>query len=154
MKTIKKFFVITILSIFVISCSKPDDGAMGPTGTANVIYSDWATTTFTNVGEWKATIIAPKITEDIVNKGTVLVYMRGNSSNPVAVPLNYVNGSDYISIIYEIGQIYIYSMNDRSSYSFRYIIIPGGVSVSGKTTPSDFQKMSYSEVCKTLNIPE
>ena len=160
MKALKTILTITLLSIFATSCSKPDDGAVGPkgeTGTANVIYSDWATTPFTQPGtSWQAVIFEPKITQEIIDKGVILCYFKNPGNNNI-FQLNYNSGSEYILYSCDIGKIRLFSSSNYSNLPFRYIIIPGGVSASGKmanTNQPDFKKMSYSEVCQQLHIPE
>lgn len=157
MKTLKTILAITILSLFATSCSKPDDGAVGPkgeTGTANVIYSDWATTPFTQPGtSWQSVIFAPKISQEVLDKGVVLCYFKNPGNNNV-FQLNYNLGSEFIVFSCDIGKIRLFSSNNYSVLPFRYLIIPGSVSVSGKTTQPNYKKMSYSEVCKQLNISE
>ena len=37
---------------------------------------------------------------------------------------------------------------------YRYVIIPGGISSSGKSTSIDYRKMSYEEIVAHFNIPE
>lgn len=158
MKALKTILIITIISLFATSCSKPEDGAVGPqgeTGTANVIYSNWATTPFTNSGSfWGSNINAPKITQEIIDKGNVLVYVKLGTQ---VLPLSYAKGSSYALFGYSLSHIDIETNSDYSIFPFRYIIIPGGVSISGKmsnTKNVDFKKMSYSEVCQQLHIPE
>jgi hypothetical protein len=155
MKKIKTTITILAIAIFSISCSKPEDGAVGlqgETGTANVIYSDWATTPFTNSGSfWKSNINAPKITQEIIDKGNVLVYVKLGTQ---VLPLSYAKGSSYALFGYSLSHIDIETNSDYSIFPFRYIIIPGGVSVSAKTSQLNYKVMSYSEVCKQLNISE
>ncbi|SDD91726.1 hypothetical protein SAMN05216464_10334 [Mucilaginibacter pineti] len=129
-------------------------GPAGPAGTANVIYSDWikpdvyTKTTIFGTIHFSYTITAAKITQDILDKGTVIVYGKLNGYNPVIWPtdnvaalpivITYMSGTnsniDTWSGIASLGAIQIdltSSLNAYSSisnaHSFRYVIIPGGV---------------------------
>jgi hypothetical protein len=162
MKALKTILTITIISLFTTSCSKPEDGAVGPqgeTGTANVIYSNWTLTNFNQNGTlWITGITAPKITQDVIDKGLVLVYLKNTSVTPnQIIQLNFSQGSQFVTFNIEVGLVNIISNTNFSLLPLRYIIIPCGVSASGKmanTNQPDFKKMSYSEVCQQLHIPE
>ncbi|MCZ8197810.1 MAG: hypothetical protein O9267_09400 [Flavobacterium sp.] len=162
MKALKTILTITIISLFATSCSKPEDGAVGPqgeTGTANVIYNNWTLTNFNQNGTlWVTGITAPKITQDVIDKGLVLVYMKNTSVTPnQIIQLNFSQGSQFVTFNIEVGLVNVISNTNFSVFPFRYIIIPEGVSVSGKMAKSnkpDFKKMSYSEVCQQLHISE
>ena len=112
---------IICLSSLLVKCKKGDDGPIGPagakgdigaagtngdagakgatgaTGTANVIYSDWITpatytkTTVFGTTVFSYSIVASKITQDILDKGTVLVYGKLNGYNPVIWPADQVS---------------------------------------------------------------
>jgi len=155
------------------------NGATGPagaTGTANVIYSDWitpATYTKTTVfGTFNFTydIAASKITQAILDKGTVLVYGKMNGYNPVIWPtdqvsvlpvvINYLNGTtpeiDTWSARSMVGKIQIVMTNNNNVYgsisnahSFRYVIIPGGVHT---TATVNFK--NYAEVKQALHLTD
>lgn len=173
--------MLTVVSLFTIACSKPEDGAPGPAGTANVMYSNWQTastwtkTTSFGVINFSYDIPAPKITTDILNTGEVLVYAKLNGynsglglmDNPVKLTYNitYSDGTistDTWSFITSLGNIKINFVNNQNLYQsisilhqFRYIIIPGGTPVAtGKQAQPDLKKMSYAEVCQYCQIPE
>jgi hypothetical protein len=145
-------------------------------GTANVIYSDWYTpstyakdTIFGTV-HFDANIAASKITQAILDKGSVLVYGKLDGYNPVIWPteqvsslpiiITYMSGTnanlDTWSDNVTLGNIQIdlaSSLNAYGSISnahqFRYIIIPGGVHTLGSVNPHN-----YSEVQKALHITD
>ena len=153
-------------------------GATGATGTANVIYSAWFTTT-----AWtKSTIFsldnfdfnkaAAGITNDILDKGVVLVFGKlngyaadfGLSNNPVQLPYNVVYKSgtlntDSWSFITSSGNVKIrfisnlnlYPGGPATNYQFRYVIIPGGVS-GGRL--QSLKGMSYAEIKDLYNLPD
>jgi hypothetical protein len=144
-------------------------GPAGDTGTANVIYSNWATATFAGSGtSWTASISAPGITQGILDSGEVKTYFEfgtdvydGNYSN---IP----TGASIYQYL-TVGNIHLVA-TFNATYPWRYIIIPGGVEASmagraarnGKgarpdamsTDSLDLKTMNYSQICHALNIPE
>ena len=163
-------FVLAVISISAtqLSCSKGEIGPQGPQGeqgqrgekgdrgndgergpkgdkrdpgTANVIYSDWLSVTFTNSGGvYSGTINAPKLTADILNKGEIAVYERTMIGFPPTTAtyakLPYTNGTTWIRINMEVGKIIIRS-NNASISTYRYVLIPGGVQASAASTNLD-----------------
>ena len=113
-------------------------GPAGPAGTANVIYSNWtdtvtyflasATTTDTIVGS----LLAAKLTADIVNRGEIKVYANLNTAaDPVIVPLPLYGGyflgpGGFIDVVFSTGEITIISNRNIDGLPLRYILIPGG----------------------------
>jgi hypothetical protein len=189
----KRFFILFILPVLVaamFSACKGDDGEdgidgtngqngqNGATGTANVIYSDWMTL----AGSWRDTtllgskllvkhMIAPEVTDNVVNNGVVLCYFRnyyliGREYSPVyQLPYTgYDNGLAYtMSDFLRTGKIFISCFTEDNSATdspselavtnyFRYIVIPGGVAATKST--EDYESMSYEEICSRLGIPE
>ncbi|OWU88255.1 hypothetical protein DBB36_13300 [Flavobacterium sp. WLB] len=181
MKFSKTLLSIFLLAIFTISCSSDDgkdgidgtngvDGAPGATGTANVIYSAWITApaaaaeTIDGTSGLSTTINAPELSADIVSKGTVLVYMSFGSG-VYTLPYTSTAGGfvNTISAITSVQKIKLFrfkhvadgtTVNLPTSLSWRYILIPGGVSATAKEAKLDYSKMSYEEVCARLNIQQ
>jgi hypothetical protein len=145
-------------------------------GTANVTYSDWITPstykkdTIFGIFHFDANITASKITQTILDKGSVLVYGKLDGYNPAIWPtdqvsplpilITYMDGTspntDTWSDNVTLGNIQIdltSSLNAYGSISnahqFRYIIIPGGVHTLGAVNPKN-----YSEVQKALHITD
>jgi hypothetical protein len=179
MKSNSLLTVITLCSILLYSC-KGDPGPAGPqgpagpagptgangatgatgaTGTANVIYSNWINVNMTNTTAfWEGTITAPGVTQTIIDRGVVNVYLR--NENNLVFQLNYsAPGANYIHYFLTVGLITIRS-SFNASYPYRYVIIPGGVS-GGRFTSgalagyslSQVQALSYDELCALLSIP-
>ncbi len=150
-------------------------GPTGATGTANVIYSDWITpasytkTTVFGTIDFTYNITASKISQAILDNGTVFVYGRLNGYNPVIWPTNqvsalpiiitYLNGTtsniDTWSALSTLGNIQISLESNTNAYSsisnahsFRYIIIPGGVVTLGSINPKNYQ-----QVKQALHLP-
>jgi hypothetical protein len=152
-------FFTLFLSTTNVSCKKGDTGPKGDTGVANAMYSKWTNVTFGGAilqsGDTVAlgTITAPAVTKDILNKGTVHVYLNLNdadTTNPAVVPLPYldaINGA-FVNVQLAVGKIYLISNVDFSGY-YRYFILPGGVNV-GRTQTIDWN--NYEEVKKIFGL--
>ncbi len=146
-------------------------GATGPTGTANVIYSDWVTpatytkTTVFGTFHFTADIAASKITQAVLDQGTVIVYGKLDGYNPVIWPtaqvsplpivISYMSGTtpniDTWSALCTVGNVNIdltSSINAYGSISnahqFRYVIIPGGVHTLGSINPRNYNEMKQA----------
>jgi hypothetical protein len=129
-------------------------GATGATGTANVIYSAWVTpatyTKDTVFSTWHfyADIAASKITQTILDRGTVIVYgkLDGYTStiwpttqvSALPIVVTYQEGSttytDTWSSLITLGNVRIDFVDNMNLYNgisnahqFRYVIIPGAV---------------------------
>ena len=154
-----------------------EPGPQGEPGTANVIYSDW--TTFQNTA-WSEpflffgqnrrsyTISEDSLTNDIINMGTVMVFVRfgGTFDNiqplPIIQPITQSKNQvlDFYLQVGAIVNVY-YNLNDTddpgsigSGNQYRYVIIPGGTPLSLKKGAESFVDLSYNELCEALNIPE
>ena len=68
-----------------------------------------------------------------------------------------------IQITYSVGKIQLYSRSDLSyaitSGSYRYVIVPGKISVNGMIswpaqgyTPGELKSMTYQEIVKLLGL--
>lgn len=187
MKLVKKI-LFPLLLIIAISCQKEgpegpqgsqgakgDKGDKGDTGITNVIYSDWFTppaytaTMVFGTRNLDFTKAAPAITQDILDKGSIITYgkLTGYSSSiwpatqigKLPVTLTYIEGgtqTDTWSAYYTPGNLRINFVNNTNYYttlavthSFRYVIIPG--SIAGRKA-SGIDWNNYQEVCKHFNI--
>ncbi|QGK75928.1 hypothetical protein [Flavobacterium sp. SLB02] len=179
MKFSKTIFTILLVAISTISCSSDDGtdgvngtdgqaGEKGATGTANVIYSAWLTAptavaeTIDGTSGMSTSINAPQLSEDILAKGTVLVYVSFGSGT-YTLPYTSTAGGfvNTITAISTAKKIKLFrfrhdaggTVNLPTSLSWRYILIPGGVAAAtSKTAKPDYAKMSYQEVCAHFNI--
>gem|GEM_PF-661096 len=175
MRNLKLICVGVLIAYFHFSCSKGKDGAQGPPGTANVIYSSW----FSSGGAWDTTTAPPygayalfnkaaqQITQAVMDSGVVLAYMKGDPTTGLmneVFPLPYSVGVGYgFTDIWDFvlnapGNIRFLYKSDNpwtpaelGSISFRYIIIPGGTPGGRMLNP---RKMTYEEVCEAYGIPE
>jgi len=189
-------FVILTLCVLQFSCSKEGPagpqgnpgpqgpagangaaGPEGPAGSANVIYSpwfltgssDWDTVNFAaNYGAYATYDRADAgITQDIIDNGIILAYMKGDPSTGLAndvFPLPYTFGigigyTDHWDFVLNTpGNIrFLYKSTspwtptELGGISFRYIVVPGGV-VGGRMR--DPRNMTYDEVCEGYGIPK
>jgi len=140
------------------------NGAQGPkgdTGTANVIYSAWLDVNFQQSADsnWRATIAAPRLTEPILTRGVIKVYVNfGTLASPVIVPLPYFDGGFIINPFYSLLTIRIISNDNASTgnnsagvkvFQYRYVLIPGST-----TARSTVDLNNYQEVKKYYSIPD
>ena len=179
MKTLKTILTLFFIAIFASSCSSDDGvdgtngvdgqpGAPGATGTANVIYSAWINAptavaeTVDGTSGMSTTINAPQLSEDILSKGTILVYVSFGSGT-FSLPYTSTAGGfvNTITAVSTLKKIKLFrfrhdqaaTVNIPTSLSWRYILIPGGVTATtAKTAKQDYAKMSYEEVCMHFNI--
>ena len=131
---------------------KGDDGAQGPAGTANVIYSNWLAVDFkaTGFGNFIALVNAPKITQEVLDMGLVVMYMKVNGK-VVQLP-----STDLLVVNFSlsVGQFTLnsnYELDDPNYYKYRYVIIPGSESAR-MSQDTDFD--DYSAVCHEFGISE
>jgi hypothetical protein len=154
-------------------------GATGATGTANVIYSAWTTpATYTkdtvfSTFHFDANIPAAKITQDILDKGTVLVYgkLTGYTStiwpstqvSALPIIVTYEEGTttytDTWSSLVTLGNVKIDFVDNMNLYNgisnahqFRYVIIPGAILTATTNKHVNFQ--DYNQVKQTFNLPD
>lgn len=176
MRIFKTIFALLLVALFTISCSSDDgtdgtngvDGKQGVAGTANVIYSAWLTAptaaaeTVDGTSGMSTTLNAPELTDDILSKGTVLVYVSFGSGT-FSLPYTSTAGGfvNTITAVSTLKKIKLFrfrhdqggTVNLPTSLTWRYILIPGGVAAAtSKTVKQDYSKMSYEEVCAHFNI--
>lgn len=150
------------------------DGQDGETGTANVIYSSWFDT---EIGGAVAGTSAffdidfPEGSADIMNNGTVLVFGRRIQISPgvvnnivYALPITF-GAARQQSYFYQVRngdtiRISVHSLDgsavDDGDYigQYRYVVIPGGVPSSGKSSLIDYSKMTYGGIAELFDIQD
>jgi hypothetical protein len=176
MKTLKTISAILLISLFAVSCSSDDgkdgvdgvNGEKGATGTANVIYSAWLTAptavaeTIDGTSGMSTSIVAPELSDDILSKGTILVYVSFGTGT-FSIPYTSTAGGtvNTITAIASLKKIKLFRFTHSgagtvglpTSLSWRYILIPGGLAAAtGKKAPVDYSLMTYEEVCAHFNI--
>jgi hypothetical protein len=154
-------------------------GATGATGTANVIYSAWTTPasytkdTIFSTYHFDANIPAAKITQAILDNGTVLVYGKLDgytatiwpTSQVSALPIvvTYEEGTttytDTWSSLITLGNVKIDFVDNGNLYGgisnahqFRYVIIPGAVLTATINKHVNFN--DYSQVQQAFHLPD
>jgi hypothetical protein len=178
----KRQFTIAILLlslVFVQACKGPEGpqgpagtstpgadgapGAPGPAGSANVFHSSW-----TKAGSWGKILYnsidrfyidvpAPRITQDILDKGVVLVYAKVNDSNVRPLPLTIKSKftEEFIDFSLSVTSLRIWStpieanVEPSTTYEFRYVVIPGGQAVR-----MNYEKLTYEEAVALYNIKD
>lgn len=143
-------------------------GPQGPTGTANVIYSAWTragTWTKTNVfgvDRFYAEIQADRLSQEVLDRGVVLVYAKLETDNnqvrqlPITVYAQFTE--DIIDFSLNLGKVRVWSTPVRgpatpvtpsSNHLFRYVLIPGGQ--AGRI---DFEKLTYAEAKERFGLTD
>ena len=160
--------IVIITSLTFSSCVKDGpvgpqgpagaDGANGTNGNANVLGSttlsvtsaDWTA----NGNEWYETFILGTITQDIVDKGAVMVYEQYNSS---WTALPYTLGITGRSFDFYVGGGHIYSSNTNGTAStnpgnqtYRFVVI----SASNRMAHPTVNYKNYAEVKKAFNLKD
>ena len=157
----KAYFFWLVSNIFVLlvtSCGKEapqnvlsSTGQTGGTMPTATIYSDWYTPssyindTLSSLHQFYTNIPASGITQDILNKDTVIVYCKMDGYNPVLSPTNLVSQlpisvtyqenttlyTDRWSAVVSPGKIQINFVDNHDFYSglyyahkFRYRLMP------------------------------
>jgi len=124
---------------------KGEKGERGEPGTANVIYSNWSSATSGSAevydGTWgqTATISAPSLTAEMINKGSISIYITFGLET-LQLPYRSDAGGTFNTIGYTLapGKITIRRSTDGCNeescliglspiLQYRYVIIPGGV---------------------------
>ncbi len=175
--------LLLCVTLVMLGCAKGDRGPTGPKGdpgTANVIYSDWfSPPTWNAVTEfgiaWRTyTMGAPSLTQDVVDHGAVLVYMRFIGYDPAVVQLPVVLPDVGLSFsfrarvdsvraeYYSPASPTTYPMIAPSYNQVRYVLIPGGV-VDGAMVAEGgtreqaiarLKSLTYDEARRRFNLPE
>ncbi|HEY4196291.1 MAG TPA: hypothetical protein VGM63_12200, partial [Mucilaginibacter sp.] len=130
----------------------------------------YAQTTVFGTVHFDANIAASKVTQAILDNGTVLIYGKLDGYNPVIWPtdqvsvlpieITYMNGTtqniDSWTGNCTVGNIQIDLASSSNAYGgisnahqFRYVIIPGGVHTLGSINPKN-----YEQVKQALHLPD
>lgn len=127
-------------------------GDQGPEGTANVMYSDWLPLDWdANTSTFKEMYIdAPEITEEFLESGTILCFVRNSVDQVYSVPMSSRNFSWYFFTRNQrltLAARRIDGTTGAISTEFaevRYVLIPGGTPVK---LPAGFWK-DYESVAE------
>lgn len=202
----RKLRLLTLSSLAILfiasSCTKegPEgpagaQGAQGPAGTPGApgtpgagvtTYSAWFVT---GAGWAEATLAdpyygevfyflkaAPVVTQQIIDQGIVLCYMKGDplldapaNTHPVLLPYTVGTGfgfTDLYDFAISTGNIrFLYKSDnpwdaeDLAGISFRYVVIPGSIAGRSATatyggySKEELKAMSYEQIAAKFNIP-
>lgn len=188
----RKQIIILVLLVFVtsiFSCRGDNgidgkdgkdgvNGQAGANGNANVIVGDWFTPnaytmqTVYGIRTFSYVLNDSKLTKEVLDKGTVLVYgnLRGYVTDiwptdqvsllPISLTYIYldVTMTDTWSVNLSPSKLKIQAVNDKNNYSsftplnrFRYIIIPAG---TGNKNANQIDYNDYESVKKFYNLKD
>jgi len=164
MKQVKSLLAVaTIVIMGLLGCSKGSTGPAGPAGPAgpdSVMYSSWITlalTYNTNDSLYEQTILAPSITQGILDSGLVLSYIQYTDQSTGEVHIQAIASlGSLIWDDYSVGKVNMFANLDLSTYLYRYVAIPGSKKVNGAATkikgytPTELKTMSYEQVQDVL----
>ncbi len=165
-KTFLKTGLVLVIALLAMSCSKDGaDGATGATGAngingnANVVgtnpitVSSW--TSLASGSLWYTSLSATGITQSIVDKGIVSVFMGDSSGDWTPMPYTFGNSSWFYS--FGVGFINIYTTNTNldaianpGSQTFRVVIISASNRMANRNTNWN----DYQQVKKALNLAD
>ncbi len=174
MKNFKKlsYLFFALIIGLMLSCQGPE-GPQGPPGTANVIYSDWITPTWSEDNFYgtkvqKYDISENELTQDVFDHGVVLVYWKNYANDVWQLPT--IADILYFDFKIRVNHVILYyflkdNTNNTpfvipSSNKFRYVIIPGGQHASNSSKQSILEHLSqegvdvknYYDVCAYYKI--
>jgi hypothetical protein len=143
-------------------------GPQGATGTANVIYSAW-----TRAGTWTKINVfgvdrfytefqADRLSQEILDRGVVLVYAKLETDNnqvrqlPIVVYAQFTE--DVIDFSLNLNRIRVWSTPVRGpalpvipspNHTFRYVLIPGG-----QAGRMNYEKLTYAEAKERFGLTD
>ena len=148
------------------------DGADGETGTANVIYSDWISSEFASITaaeESEQLLVSLDVGDINPNEDAIIVYGRRTPDAigqfvMIQLPYEFFNQNEVYRYRLAAGTLFnalyvnAHTTNGNTNLftyfsDYRYIIIPGGNSISAKSSVN-YKKMTYQEIITHFNIPE
>lgn len=167
-------WLLLCIALFAFGCEGPEGprGPAGPAGTANVIYSEWfnpdtwTSVNYFGVAERQFTMSTPELTQEIIDNGAVLVYMRfaGIAPQINQLPVTVADVNYRFLFRAQAGSITVafYSVSNPgtdpgaipSSNVVRYVLIPGGVLDEITQLNGSIDSMPYGELCDLFGICE
>ena|SRR3990167_1251740 len=133
----KKKIMLCLLAVAVItapSCKKPEKGETGPAGpagNANVKSQTFSTSAWTlnSSNEYETIISVPAITQEILDKGTVQVFLK-ESTTYVQLPVSYAD-EEWTAWFY-LGNVHIIvgdasgaTISNPGACTFKVVTIAG-----------------------------
>lgn len=183
MKSRSASWLLLCVALVALGCAKGDTGPTGPageTGSANVICSDWYSPSTWNAeaefGAAQRTYTMPDtlLTQEIIDGGVVLVYVRFAGLNPRIIQLPFVvldppysfsfrASAGFIKVVYyDTSAPTVTPPSIPSANQIRYVLIPGGalaasMQANGSTREQEaasLKSRSYSDMCREYEVPE
>ncbi len=162
MKTKITLVMFLLIALTFNACKKPKDGEdgpqglQGPAGNANVQGSQPYSATFitSNGNLYYVNINAPLLTQDILDKGVVMVY-TGGVGDWWPLPLTANITTTYFNIKLNLVTIYIRNTDGSTTpnpgtKTFRNVYI----SASNRMAHPNLDLTNYEEVKKALNLKD
>lgn len=154
-------FALTVLLFG--ACSKPKDGApgaQGPQGNANVQSSTFTVTSWGYTAPYYyVELPVSSITQDIINTGAVLVYLKDGTTN-VQLPYTFYPTATYsrtISTIIEFGKVTIYvedsdqtQPSDPGAGQFKVLVMASKSMIQNP----DIDFKNFESVKKAFNLKD
>ena len=163
----------SVIILGVLSCKKGDTGPAGPAGPTgaagatgapgpdSILTSAWIPvsmkdTTINSNPLFIQEIAAQAVTQRILDNGILLGYLQYLDANNGT---NIFNASEALNLTYRVGNVELLSgTNWTGVFDFRYVIVPGTLTVGNSIvsgpakglTKSELQKMNYKDVQKLL----
>ena len=157
----KSLLICGIALMTIVGCTKEGpQGPQGPTGNANVVSSTVSTSSWIYENpSWRLNLSYPAITQDIIDKGAVLVYMRVGSTY-AQLPLTFYQSSAYSTTIQVNtlvgGLILLWTDSDMTqpdnpgNREFKVVVI----AASGLAQNPNLDFDSYEAVKQAYNLNE
>ncbi|MCC5613331.1 hypothetical protein LC612_43310 [Nostoc sp. CHAB 5834] len=161
MKT-RKLFTTLFASLLLVGlfggCKQED-----PAADVTIFYSSWIDTQRANiVGAYNFPVKEPRITQDFLERGTVLSYVKYNLVNPPVIhqlPLTSIQSdrskvSVTMRLDLKLGFVeFLYgTVSSTQAVSFRYVLISGGAPIGARKAAIDYS--DYEAVKKAYNLPD
>jgi hypothetical protein len=152
--------------ILFSNCTKSSNSTPPATAsTDSVLYSNWISLNMQLNGTdangdsiYTETIPAPAITTAVFNKATIIGYIE--VQDPLSGDSSVINAGLAFEEFFDIGSISLVSIGvDYSQYFYRYVIIPGKITVTDASgvvhtyTSDQLKVMSYSTLKTVLSLP-
>ncbi len=171
MKTNFKFYAVkTALLLAVLSissCGKLFEGPAGPAGAkgadgadgnANVIASsEFVPTWSSGTATWSSNVTAPMITQDIVDYGVVMAYVKSGTRWTALPSTGFFYFDDVLTYTFDVNKITLFYYNTSGTLpnspagnTFRIVAI----SASNLAKYPDTDWRDYNQACKVLNLTD
>lgn len=150
---------LVLCLLVVVSCKKDDDSAYQPKGNYPTIYTKQFTVTWTqNAPGYYCLLTDANITQDVVDKGDVVVYLSNDNGGWIALPITMPITSTYattLTPVHYLGGITVWAYDtdmqqtaDPGPTTFKVVIISAVARLANPTLNVN----NYEEVKKMFNL--